>query len=138
MQKPQRLLVRYAVDIRRRMKVGPVSTMAGSSSGPDEKVRVAPCSWWCSATTGFLHARDGAILPAVPDETPDVCRHAVVIQPATLMGGLDLLRCSASLVPTAGRGYLRLFVSPQCGDADAGDESSLLDPPITQLRWADE
>lgn len=132
--KPQRLLVRYAVDIRRRMKVGPVDYGRVVVWAPDEKVQGSPPFVVVFRDDRLpLHARDGAILPAVPDETPDAAV-TQVIQPATLMGGPDLPRWRVLVPGGAGRGYLRLFVSPSVGTPMLR-RIVVLDPPITQLRW---
>lgn len=131
----KRLIIQYSVETHRRLRVGGVDYAKLAVWAPSDKVTGSPPFVAVFREDRLpMHARDGAILRAVPDETPDAAP-TQVLQPATLQGGPTSPRWRFLLPGPASRGYLRLFVSPAVG-GDMARKIVVLDPPVSQLRWA--
>jgi len=130
----RRLLIRYATEVRRKMRIGPVDHARFAVWAPDDHVTGPPPFVVVFRDDRLpMHARDGTILAMVPDETPDAAP-VQAFRPATLSGGPNSPRWRAKVPAGSSRGYVRLFISPSVG-VENQRRVVVLDPPISQLRW---
>ncbi|MEI2775764.1 MAG: hypothetical protein V9G19_07265 [Tetrasphaera sp.] len=130
----KRLLIHYSVEVRRRYRVGPVDHARIVLWAPHDQVTGSPPFLAVFRDDRLpMHAGDGKVLEAVPDDTPDAVR-SLVIKPATLMGGQGSPRWRVLIPGGSARGYVRLFVAPSVG-VDRLSKIVVLDPPVAQLRW---
>ncbi|GAA1753326.1 hypothetical protein [Nostocoides vanveenii] len=131
----RRLRIQYAVEIRRRMRVGPVDYARVAVWAPNDAVQGPPPFVVVFRDDRLpMHARDGTILGTVPDEAADGSAPIQAFRPATLTYSPDMPKWRILVPGGVARGYLRVFVSPGV-PPELARRIVVLDPPVAQLRW---